>query len=136
MLKNVVLPAPLGPIRLTIERSGISKSTELTATSPPNTLVIPRASMMLGRFSSLIDIPPKRVADDAAFAAAQLFGALAIRDYTFGPEEHHKDQDNAEQKEVVLRDVGLAQERATDGAAYCVYPLVYLGQQVEVQALQ
>ena len=31
MLKNVVLPAPLGPIRLTIEFSGIVKSTLLTA---------------------------------------------------------------------------------------------------------
>ena len=27
MLKKVVLPAPFGPIRLTIERSGIVKST-------------------------------------------------------------------------------------------------------------
>src|SRR5918997_15919 len=136
MLKNVVLPAPLGPIRLTIERSGMSKSTELTATSPPKTLVIPRASMMLAGFSSLIDVPPERVADVATFAAAELFGALAVGDYAFGPEQHHQDQDNPEQKEVVLRYVRLAQEGAAEGVAEGVHPLVYLRQQVEVQALQ
>ena len=41
MLKNVVLPAPFGPIRLTMDRSGMSKSTEFTATRPPNRLVTP-----------------------------------------------------------------------------------------------
>src|SRR5919205_1739781 len=93
MLKNVVLPAPFGPIRLTMERSGMSKSTELTATSPPKTLVIPRASMMLatgwlGTFSlaafpSLIDVPPQRVADVAALAAVERLGALADWEYFF-----------------------------------------------------
>jgi hypothetical protein len=39
MLKNVVLPAPLGPIRLTIEFSGIVNSTLETATRPPNRFV-------------------------------------------------------------------------------------------------
>src|SRR5215213_2086825 len=141
MLKNVVLPAPLGPIRLTIERSGMSKSTELTATSPPKTLVIPRASMMLATFSletfsSLIDVPTQCVADVAALAAAELFGALAVGDYALGPEEHHEHQDNAEQEEVVLRYVRLAQERATKGVADGVHPIVYLRQEVEVQALQ
>src|SRR5512132_729941 len=36
MLKNVVLPAPFGPIRLTIDRCGIVKSRSLTASRPPN----------------------------------------------------------------------------------------------------
>ena len=39
MLKNVVLPAPLGPISETIEPRGMSKSTLLTASRPPNRLV-------------------------------------------------------------------------------------------------
>ena len=43
MLKNVVLPAPLGPMSDTIEPRGMSKSTLLTASSPPNRLVTPRA---------------------------------------------------------------------------------------------
>src|SRR6185503_2864679 len=46
-LKNVVLPAPFGPMRLTIEPSGITKSTPATATSPPNCLVTARASRTL-----------------------------------------------------------------------------------------
>ena len=42
MLKNVVLPAPFGPISVTIEPRGMSKSTSLTAVRPPNRLVTPR----------------------------------------------------------------------------------------------
>ena len=40
MLKNVVFPAPFGPIRLTIAPSGIVKVMSETATSPPNSLRI------------------------------------------------------------------------------------------------
>jgi hypothetical protein len=36
-LKNVVLPAPLGPMSETIPRSGTEKLTSLTATRPPKT---------------------------------------------------------------------------------------------------
>ena len=43
-LKKVVFPAPFGPIRPTIERGGMTRSTLLTATSPPKALVTPRAS--------------------------------------------------------------------------------------------
>src|SRR3712207_6646474 len=111
MLKNVVLPAPFGPIRLTIECSGMSKSTSLTAMRPPKTLVIPRASRMWPScppplpFSSATGYAPERVARIAALAAVQLLGALAIGDDAFGAEEHHEDQDDAEKQEVVLRDV-------------------------------
>src|SRR5918993_1531317 len=109
MLKNVVLPAPLGPIRLTIECSGMSKSTSLTAIRPPKTLVIPRASRMLPfPFSSATSHPPERVTRVAAFPAVQLLGTLAVGDYALGPEEHHQDQEDAEQEEVVLRDVHAA----------------------------
>ena len=55
MLKNVVLPAPFGPIRLTIAPSGIAKSTSETATRPPNSLRIAVAS---SRFA--IRTPPSR----------------------------------------------------------------------------
>src|SRR3954453_5785485 len=37
MLKNVVLPAPLGPMIETMLWRGIENVTSLTATSPPNT---------------------------------------------------------------------------------------------------
>jgi hypothetical protein len=38
-LKKVVLPAPLGPMTLTIEPSSSVKSSALTAVRPPNRLV-------------------------------------------------------------------------------------------------
>src|SRR5215211_7295982 len=137
MLKNVVLPAPFGPIRLTIERSGISKSTSLTAMRPPKTLVIPRASRMLPLpFSSATGHPSECVTRVAAFPAVQLLGALAVGDYALGPEEHHEDQDDAEQEEVVLRDVRLAEQGTPDGVADGVDPCVYLRQQIEVETLQ
>ena len=51
MLKNVVLPAPLGPMIETIERSGTWKVTSLTAVRPPNcfvTFVASRTRLPLG----------------------------------------------------------------------------------------
>src|SRR5918997_1836638 len=138
MLKNVVLPAPFGPIRLTIERSGMSKSTSLTATKPPKTLVIPRASRMLSGcpFSSATGRSPERVADVATLPAVQLLGALAVGDDALRSEEHHEDKEEAEQQEVVLRDVRLGERGAPDGVADGVDPHVYLRQQVEVEALK
>jgi hypothetical protein len=55
MLKNVVFPAPFGPMRLTMALSGMSKSTELTATRPPKAFVILRASMMFALASTSRD---------------------------------------------------------------------------------
>ena len=39
-LKNVVLPAPFGPIRLTTDLGGMVNETSSTATSPPNWMVM------------------------------------------------------------------------------------------------
>src|SRR5919109_1364368 len=133
MLKNVVLPAPFGPIRLTIERSGMSKSTSLTAMSPPKTLVIPHASRMFLSFSSGTG---DLCGSLFSLALVQLLGALAVGDDALRSQEHHQDQEEAEQEEVVLRDVSAAEHRAPEGVAYGVHPLVYLRQQVEVEALQ
>ena len=44
MLKNVVLPAPFGPMIETIDRSGIAKLTSSTAVRPPNAFVTDSAS--------------------------------------------------------------------------------------------
>src|ERR671921_1156025 len=86
--------------------------------------------------SSLTRGSPERVADVSALAAMQFLGALAVGDKAFRSQEHHQHEDHTEEEEVVLRDVRLAQQRAPEGAADSVYPLVYLRQEVEVQALK
>ena len=55
-LKKVVLPAPFGPMTLTIAPWSTSKSSSLTAISPPNRLVTPS-----GHEQRLIDIGSSRV---------------------------------------------------------------------------
>ena len=59
MLKNVVLPAPLGPMSETIAPRGMSKSTELTASRPPNRLVT------FLRWAGVIVNPPINAVGDA-----------------------------------------------------------------------
>src|SRR5215211_1506595 len=137
MLKNVVLPAPFGPIRLTIERSGMSKSTESTATRPPKTLVTARASRMLAGPASVSGTGPVSYGVAArGVHLVQLLGPLAIGDYALRPQEHHQHQDGSEQEEVVLGDVRVAEGLAPHRIAYGMDPLVDLGQEVEVEALQ
>src|SRR5579864_9303437 len=46
-LKQVVLPAPLGPMRAWMDRRLTRKLISLTATSPPNSLVRPSVSRMI-----------------------------------------------------------------------------------------
>src|SRR5437660_11510072 len=53
MLKDGVLPAPFGPIRLTVESRGIVKSVSSTASRPPNSL----RSERVVRMSALIGQP-------------------------------------------------------------------------------
>src|SRR5919112_3012892 len=134
MLKNVVLPAPFGPIKLTMERSGMLKSTELTATRPPKTLVMPRASRMLAASMSLSGTGtfPRGL----LIVLVQLLGPLSVGDNPFRPQEHHHHQEDAEDEKVVLCDVCARESFAPDRVAYCVYPLADLGQEIEVEALQ
>src|SRR5688572_19628044 len=94
-LKNVVLPAPLGPISETIPFSGTVKSTSLTAVRPPKRFVIPRASR------SAISAPHRVevfVARRAAFhlVGVQLHPAPAVRDKALRPQDHHRQQEEAE----------------------------------------
>src|SRR3972149_4571735 len=62
-LKNVVLPAPFGPMTLTMAPSSSVKSSALTASSPPHRLVAPVASR------SAMDDGAEDDARDAAHAA-------------------------------------------------------------------
>src|SRR5919199_872864 len=137
MLKNVVFPAPFGPMRLTMDLSGISKSTALTATRPPKTLVIPRASRMLRAASSLCASDTGRLHGALFFLAlVQLLLTLAVRDYAFGSQEHHRHQQDTEEEVVVLGDIYVREQGASQGFADDVYPFVHLRQQVEVDPLQ
>src|SRR5687768_13462089 len=108
MLKNVVFPAPFGPIRLTIEPVGIVKSTSLTATRPPNSLrtsdatrmsVIPRIPVGVRPF--VLDVVEGRV----AHALLELSFVPAFGDQPRGPEEHYEHDDQSVDPEVVLRNV-------------------------------
>src|SRR5215210_6411048 len=132
MLKKVVFPAPFGPIRLTMPLSGMSKSTALTATSPPKTLLIPRASRMFGIVSFASGTSRLH---GALLLLAQLLLALAVRDYAFGSQEHHHHQQDTEEEEVVLGDVRVREQGAAEGIADIVHPHVHLRQQVEVDPL-
>src|SRR5581483_8174296 len=88
MLKKVVLPAPFGPIRPTIDPRGIEKSTRSTATSPPNVLVTARASR---RRSLPFTAAPARSWRLGRFRT-QLCAAGAAREQTGRTQEHHQHQ--------------------------------------------
>src|SRR5712691_5500613 len=122
ILKNVVLPAPFGPIRLTIERSWMEKSTLLTATRPPKRLVTPRATSRSGIGSGahgaegtvdqriLTQLIIDRLVD--IFAAVHLDRTLAVREDAFWPGQHQDHQRQAENPELELVQIHCGQERA------------------------
>src|SRR5688572_19691325 len=116
MLKNVVLPAPFGPISETIEPLGILKSTSFVATSPPNSFRTPSATrrsviarVPIGVGGLRGDVVRRRVGD----AELVLLLVPALGDQPSRPEEHHQHDDQAVDAELVLRrlelDPGLVQ---------------------------
>src|SRR5262245_32574879 len=103
MLKNVVLPAPLGPMRLTIDFSSMLKSTLLTAMSPPKRLTIFRATSSsatwLGSDSADGAFPKCLFAELFDFLggiAVKLARALTVGEDAFGPRQHQDHQRHAE----------------------------------------
>src|SRR5215211_26633 len=104
MLKKVVLPAPFGPIRLTMPPRGIMKSTSFTATRPPNSFRIWTASRMLP-FSVAISLSLRVVETRLDAALLELCLAASARDQPFGPEQHHENESESEDAELVLGDV-------------------------------
>src|SRR5215216_6352077 len=101
-LKNVVLPAPLGPIILTMDFSGISKLTEFTATRPPKRLVTLFAVRMGAMVTSLDHILGSNVFGIRVvqFALGGLRGPEAFR---LG--QHHDDQGDTIQQEAKFRNL-------------------------------
>src|SRR3954447_20770942 len=94
MLKNVVLPAPFGPIRLTIVCCGMVKSTSSTATRPPNSL----RSCSTRTMSLMLEVIERLVVD----AHLELGFPPSAGYQAFGPEQHHHHEDDAEDPELVL----------------------------------
>src|SRR4030095_12073799 len=111
-LKKVVLPAPFGPMMEAMCPSSSWKFTSLRAVRPPKRLVIARASRS-GATSAVLEL-----------AHAALGGQDALR-----AEDHHEDEDEAEDHALVLgglelgRQVGQVEpEDAHAGIAQLVQP--------------
>src|SRR6185369_1987086 len=96
-LKNVVLPAPLGPMIEAMVPSRSSKSTELSAVSPPKRLVTPLAE---SRTAMRLDALPV-----LELPLSPAGGEDALR-----PEDHHQHQDQAEHHPLVLRGLELSRQ--------------------------
>src|ERR1700674_1347099 len=109
MLKNVVFPAPFGPIRLTIDPLGTVKSTSSTATRPPNSLR--RSSVCSSTSGTGVLRVVERV---IVHAFVELRGAPRARDQPLRPEEHHDHDDRSEDAELVFRNVDVRTEVAVD----------------------
>src|SRR5215470_6742951 len=92
-LKNVVFPAPLGPMIEAIRPSSSSKSTSFSAVRPPKRLQILRASTSA-----------------ATSAVPELAHAPAGGEDALLPEDHHEDQDEAEDHALVLRGLELRRQ--------------------------
>src|SRR5215218_1579347 len=102
MLKKVVLPAPFGPMRLTIEPCGTVKSTSSTATRPPNSF----RNSSTRRRSLMRDVVERFVVD----TGLELGFPPSAGYQAFGSEEHHHHQDDPEDAELVLRHLDVERE--------------------------
>ncbi len=130
MLKNVVLPAPLGPISETIERSGIVIDTPPTATRPPNSLTTSSARMTAGRGDGacgsavvLMERRPRRGAAAGGGTGVDELGVLggdlgrqlepapALGEQALGPQHHDDHEQEAEDPERQLGEVEVQPER-------------------------
>src|SRR6185437_10204787 len=112
MLKNVVLPAPFGPISETIAPRGTVKSTSLLATRPPNSLRSCRVSRSASGTGRL-----RLVQRLVVYALVQLGRAPLRRDQHLRPEEHDDDDDHAVDPELVQRHVQVRVEVAVEPRA-------------------
>src|SRR3954452_11012813 len=104
MLKKVVLPAPLGPIRLTMLPVGTLKSTSLQATRPPNSLrtlrAISRSPFSLMGHHRLTDGHP-------LLGRSELDSPPAAGDQPLRAQQHHRHDHASEDAEGVDRDVDV-----------------------------
>src|SRR5436305_13945924 len=104
MLKNVVLPAPFGPISDTTDPRGIVKATSFRATRPPHSLRMFSATRMSSPFfgtSLMLGVVERRVVR----ALVELGFASRARDEAFRPQQHRRHDDQPVDPELVLRNL-------------------------------
>src|SRR5437867_1990233 len=130
MLKNVVLPAPFGPMMAPIVRSSIAKSIPWSAISPPNRLVTPTATnkglgvggLGLGARPGSVDCnwPDLGHLDGLAFPdprpltpdpLAELRQPLPAREQPRRPQHHHQDEREPVNHELRALQIGVLEER-------------------------
>ena len=109
MLKNVVLPAPLGPMIETIALSGTAKVTSSTATRPPKIFVSPSAS-------STLAVRPVTSTTSSSSASVSSRALPFLRDQALRSQHHHDHQQEAEDAEAQLGEVEVQADLA---AARC-----------------
>src|SRR5437667_398902 len=92
MLKNVVLPAPFGPIKLMVESRGIVKSTSSTASKPPNSFRSCAVTRMLSPTltSGLLVLNGRVVHAGLEFELPPLLGEESLRS-----QQHHEHNDRS-----------------------------------------
>src|SRR3954470_7942562 len=122
MLKNVVFPAPFGPMSETIALAGTLNSTSSTATSPPNSLRrnSVRSSGSTGSGTGDLVIVERLVVN---LRVVHLRRDTCARYQPLGTEQHHDDDDHAEDPELVERHVEMGMEVAVDPRADVRQPL-------------
>src|SRR4051794_16294792 len=109
MLKNVVLPAPFGPMSETMALAGTLNSTSSTATRPPNSLRrnSVRSSGSRGSGTGDLVVVERLVVN---LRVVHLRRDAGARYQPLGPEEHDDDDDHAEDPELVERHVEMRME--------------------------
>ena len=122
MLNSVVLPAPLGPITDTIERSGMSSETPPTAVRPPNSLTTSSARMIAVRrrrargraLIAAVDAPPELGSASSVCSGAtvpvssQLSSSL--REQALRAQDHHEHQQEAEDADAQIGQIEVEAE--------------------------
>src|SRR5262249_36859785 len=106
MLKNVVLPAPFGPIRLTTAPRGIVKSMSLVATRPPNSLRTCSATTRLPFSLLMLHVVERRV----VHAFVELGPSSLTWDQSLRANQHHEHNDRAVDPELVERHLEMRAE--------------------------
>src|SRR5262249_4943921 len=136
-LKTVVFPAPFGPMSPTIPPAGITRSTSLTATRPPNRRVSPRTSstgapafpwrgLMASRSHPGTSSARRRGAPPARRRARPVLLPLvhggggwtqAPAHQAFRADQHDDDQAETEEEPAPQGEIDTSEDRDVEGAA-------------------